>query len=118
MPAAGAEYIAAKLDALASNPDVWAKTAFILTYDENDGLFDHVPPDRAAPPARRPGEFVDGLPIGLGFRVPTIVVSPWTAGGFVCSETFDHTSLIRFLERRFGVIEPNISPGAATPSAT
>ncbi len=106
-PAAGAEYIAQKLDAIASNPDLWFKTAFILCYDENDGMFDHVPPPVA--PAGTADEFVDGLNIGLGFRVPTTIVSPWTAGGFVCSEVFDHTSLIRFIEARFGVSEPNIS---------
>jgi phospholipase C len=106
-PAAGAEYIAQKLDAIASNPDVWAKTAFILCYDENDGMFDHVPPPFA--PAGTPDEFVNGLNIGLGFRTPTTIVSPWTAGGFVCSEVFDHSSLIRFIEARFGVYEPNIS---------
>jgi phospholipase C len=108
MPAAGAEFIAAKLDALATNPDVWAKTAFIINYDENDGLFDHVPP-----PVPRPGtqdEFIDGEPIGAGFRVPCIIVSPWTAGGWVCSERFDHTSILRFLELMTGVREPNISP--------
>lgn len=107
MPAAGAQYIASKLDAIASNPEVWAKTAFILTYDENDGQFDHVGPP-VAPPGT-PGEFISGVPIGLGFRVPTIIVSPWTRGGHVCSDTFDHTSLIRLLERRFGVYEPHIS---------
>ncbi|MFF4597190.1 phosphocholine-specific phospholipase C [Amycolatopsis sp. NPDC001319] len=107
MPAAGAQYIASKLDAIAANPDVWAKTAFILTYDENDGYFDHVAPP--TPPAGTPDEFVGGVPIGLGFRVPTVVVSPWTAGGYVSSETFDHTSLIRLLEARFGVREPHIS---------
>jgi len=48
-------------------------------------------------------------PVGLGNRVPMIVVSPWTRGGWVCSETFDHTSVLRFLEKRFGVEEPNIS---------
>ena len=106
-PAAGAEYIAQKLDAIASNPDVWAKTAFVLCYDENDGMFDHVPPPVA--PAGTAAEFVDGTNIGLGFRTPTTIVSPWTAGGFVCSEVFDHTSLIRFIEARFGVPEPNIS---------
>jgi phospholipase C len=111
-PAAGAEYIAQKLDAIASNPDLWAKTAFILCYDENDGMFDHVPPPVA--PAGTAGEFVSdsstGLTnIGLGFRTPTTIISPWTAGGFVCSEVFDHTSLIRFIEARFGVHEPNIS---------
>jgi phospholipase C len=106
-PAAGAEYIAQKLDAIASNPEVWAKTAFILCYDENDGLFDHVVPP--TPKRGTAGEFVGGEPIGLGFRTPTTIVSPWTAGGFVCSDIFDHTSLIRFIEARFGVHEPNIS---------
>ena len=106
-PAAGAQYIAQKLDAIASRPDVWAKTAFILCYDENDGMFDHVPPPTA--PAGTAAEFVQGEPIGLGFRTPTTIVSPWTAGGFVCSDVFDHSSLIRFIEARFGVAEPNIS---------
>ncbi|WP_158884467.1 alkaline phosphatase family protein [Amycolatopsis anabasis] len=107
MPAAGAQYIASKVDAIAANPDVWKKTVFILTYDENDGFFDHVFPP--IPAAGTADEFVDGTPIGLGFRVPTVIVSPWTAGGYVCSERFDHSSLIRFLEARFGVREPHIS---------
>jgi len=106
-PAAGAEYIASKLDAIASNPELWAKTLFILTYDENDGLFDHVPPPTA--PAGTRGEYVQGLPIGLGFRVPATVISPWSAGGRICPDVMDHTSLIRIIERVFGVTEPNIS---------
>jgi len=106
-PAAGAEYVASKLDAIASNEDLWHKTLFILTYDENDGLFDHVPPPVA--PRGTPGEYVGGEPIGLGFRVPAIVVSPWSAGGRVCRDVLDHTSLIRIIEKRFGVPEPNIS---------
>jgi phospholipase C len=106
-PAAGAEYIASKLDAIAADEDLWRTTLFIVTYDENDGLFDHVPP----PVAQRgtPGEYVGGEPIGLGFRVPAIVISPWSAGGRVCSDVLDHTSLIRIIEKRFGVPEPNIS---------
>jgi phospholipase C len=111
MPAAGADFIASKLNAIASNPDVWASTVFIIIYDENDGLFDHVTPPTA--PAGTPDEYISvgGLnqPIGLGFRVPCIIVSPWTVGGFVCHETFDHTSVIRFLERLTGVRNPNIS---------
>jgi len=106
-PAAGAEYIASKLDAIAANEDLWRKTLFILTYDENDGMFDHVPPP--VPPAGTANEFVDALPIGLGFRVPAIVVSPWSVGGYVCSDVLDHTSLIRLIETRFGVSEPNIT---------
>jgi phospholipase C len=80
---------------------------FILNYDENDGLFDHVPPP--VPPAGTPHEFVNGLPIGGGFRVPCIIISPWTVGGWVCSQPFDHTSILQFLERVTGVREPNIS---------
>ncbi|MFB4295346.1 alkaline phosphatase family protein [Actinomadura sp. NTSP31] len=106
-PAAGADYVAAKIDAIASNPDVWAKTVFILNYDENDGLFDHVPPP--VPPPGTDGEFVDGVPIGAGFRVPCVIVSPWTRGGWIASEPFDHTSPLRFLERVTGVEIPNIS---------
>ena len=87
-------------------------------YDENDGFFDHVPPPLA--PAGTPGEYltVDPLPagaggirgpLGFGVRVPMLVVSPFSAGGYVCSETFDHTSQLRFLETLFSVTAPNIS---------
>ncbi len=107
MPADGAAFVASKIDAIAANPKVWAKTAFILNFDENDGIFDHVAPP--SPPRGTPREFVDGMPIGAGFRVPCIIVSPWTAGGWVCSELFDHTSPLQFLEKFTGVREPNIS---------
>jgi phospholipase C len=107
MPAAGAAFIASKIEAIASNPDVWAKTVFILNYDENDGIFDHVVPP--TPPDGTPHEFVNGLPIGAGFRVPCVIVSPWTTGGWVCSQPFDHTSILQFLEQFTGVREPNIS---------
>ena len=106
-PAAGADYIASKIDAIAANPDVWQKTVFILNYDENDGLFDHVPPP--VPPTGTADEFVEDLPIGGGFRVPCVVVSPWTQGGWVAREPFDHTSTLRFLERLTGVRVPNLS---------
>ncbi|MET0310139.1 MAG: alkaline phosphatase family protein [Sphingomonas sp.] len=106
-PAIGADFIARRLSELAANPEVWAKTVFILNYDENDGLFDHVPP--RVPPEGTPHEFVNGLPIGGGFRVPCIIISPWTVGGWVCSQPFDHTSILQFLERVTGVREPNIS---------
>jgi phospholipase C len=125
----GAWYVSQVLDALTSNPDVWSKTALFVTYDENDGFFDHVVPPT---PPRTPAEgastvdtsdeiFPGSLgnvrgPYGLGIRVPMIVVSPWSKGGWVCSETFDHTSLIRFIEKRFvrhrrdrDLIESNIT---------
>ncbi|MET8167978.1 phosphocholine-specific phospholipase C [Streptomyces sp. NPDC005329] len=119
----GAWYIAQVLDALTSDPKVWAKTALFVTYDENDGFFDHMVP--AFPPASAaqgrstvdtgPDVFAGDSghvagPYGLGQRVPMLVISPWSKGGYVCSETLDHTSVIRFMERRFGVHEPNISP--------
>ncbi|MET7904504.1 phosphocholine-specific phospholipase C [Streptomyces sp. NPDC005355] len=119
----GAWYIAQVLDALTSNPEVWSKTALLITYDENDGFFDHiVPPYAPASPQRgastvdTTGELFPGSssqvagPYGLGQRVPMLVVSPWSKGGWVCSQTLDHTSILRLIEQRFGVKEPNISP--------
>jgi phospholipase C len=95
------------LEAMGSNPATWARTAFIIVYDENDGLFDHVLPP--TPPPGTPGEYIGGMPIGLGFRVPCLVISPLARGGYVCSDVFDHTSTLRFIERRFGVEVPNVS---------
>jgi phospholipase C len=106
-PADGAKFIADRINAVAQNPDVWARTVFIVNYDENDGLFDHVVPP--LPPESEPDEWVRGQPIGAGYRVPCIIVSPWTVGGWVATERFDHTSILRFLEWHTGVVEPNIS---------
>lgn len=116
-PAFGESLTARLIEALVANPKVWAKTALIINYDENDGFFDHVP--GPVPAVNRAqglssvdthGEAYKGEPVGLGIRVPLMIVSPWTRGGFVHSGVNDHTSVIRFLERRFGVMEPNISP--------
>ncbi|MGC4109579.1 MAG: phospholipase C, phosphocholine-specific [Nocardioides sp.] len=119
----GAWYVSQVLDALTSSPAVWAKTVLFLTYDENDGFFDHrVPPYPSVgglhgeSTVSTKNELFPGEPgaargpFGLGFRVPMTVISPWSTGGWVCSETFDHTSIVRFLETRFGVHEPNITP--------
>ena len=123
----GAWYVDQVLQILTSNPEVWSKTVLLVNYDENDGFFDHV----AAPFA--PATSANGLstvelsneifagnsqypagPYGLGPRVPMLVVSPWSRGGWVCSQTFDHTSVIRFIEKRFGehhdLRETNITP--------
>jgi phospholipase C len=116
----GAWYISEVMDILTRNPEVWKKTIFILTYDENDGYFDHVPPF-TAPFAPGSGVASKGIDtsleyvrkdqqssdpedmrehcIGLGFRVPLVIASPWTRGGWVCSEIFDHTSSLMFLEK-------------------
>jgi phospholipase C len=106
-PSSGAQVIQKLLQALNSNPSVCNSTVLILTYDEEGGFFDHVP--APVPPPGTADEFVDGLPIGLGPRVPMIIISPWTRGGFVCSQVFDHTSVLRFLELWTGVTEPNLS---------
>jgi phospholipase C len=106
------------LAALTGNAALWRKTALFITWDENGGFFDHVAPP--TPPPGTPGEWVtaptlpavaQGIrgPIGLGFRVPLLVVSPFARGGFVCSDRFDHSSLLRFVETRFGAEVPYVS---------
>lgn len=124
----GAWYISQILDILTAKPEVWSKTVFFLMYDENDGFFDHVPPP--VPPQSRaqgistvpttneiyPGNAENSAgPYGLGLRVPMIVISPWSKGGWVSSEVFDHTSLIRFIEKRFGGQHPSLKEGNITP---
>lgn len=109
----GAWYVSEALDILTKNPDVWKKTIFILCYDENDGYFDHVPPFVAPHPSRpETGRVSAGIDtsvewsnahdaessIGLGYRVPMVIASPWSRGGAVNSQVFDHTSMLRFLE--------------------
>ena len=120
----GGWYVAEALDILTKNPEVWSKTIFILTYDENDGCFDHVPPFVAPEPGNQESgktspaidaslEYLTldqdlknhspkearGGPLGLGYRVPLIVASPWSRGGYVCSQVFDHTSVLQLIER-------------------
>ncbi|RPD39375.1 phosphocholine-specific phospholipase C [Chitinophaga barathri] len=113
----GAWYLSEVMDILTQNPEVWKKTIFVLTYDENDGYFDHVPPFTAPAPgagkvspgidaslewvtkdAQAQGRGVRESSIGLGYRVPMVVASPWSRGGFVNSQVFDHTSNLQFLE--------------------
>ena len=131
-PNYGAWYMSQFLDILTSNPEVFSKTVVFVNYDENDGFFDHMVPP--TPPQSRaqglstvettndifPGNssYAAG-PYGLGVRVPMVVVSPWSRGGYVNSQVFDHTSLIRFLEARFAkgnseLIETNITPWRRT----
>jgi phospholipase C len=120
----GAWMLSEVLRILTAKPEVWKKTIFILTYDENDGYFDHVPPFRAPDPGKpESGKVSDGIDagteywplerdrvkrspaesrgssIGLGFRVPMVVASPWSRGGNVCSQVFDHTSVLQLLEK-------------------
>ncbi len=136
----GAWYLSEVMDILTKNPEVWKKTILVLTYDENDGYFDHLPPFVAPHPDKKETGFTtEGIPtnveyvkanktqqssddddrrespIGLGYRVPLVIASPWTRGGWVNSEVFDHTSSLQFLEQflthKLGkqVTEPNIT---------
>jgi phospholipase C len=136
-PLQGAEFTARVLDALTANPKVWGRTVFFLTFDENDGQFDHVPPP--APPSYNvdgiiaggstldlrgeyfsdperkyldPADTTSGTvrPWGLGPRVPMLAISPWSKGGWVNSQVFDHSSVGQFLEKRFALEIPAISP--------
>ncbi|MDN6886080.1 phospholipase C, phosphocholine-specific [Variovorax sp. CAN2819] len=135
-PVQGAWYIQEVLDALTAVPEVWSKTVLLVNFDENDGYFDHMPspsapsinPDKTAagkttlsesdvaferhtyPLVGSSAPSTDGRVYGPGVRVPMYVISPWSRGGWVDSQVFDHTSVIRFLEACFGVKEPNISP--------
>jgi phospholipase C len=119
-PQDGEAALEAIITALAANPETWRKTVMFFTYDENGGFFDHVAPPTAPPGT--PGEFVgnaqkgfDTAPIGLGFRVPMLIVSPFSRGGFVARDVFDHTSQLRFLETWLaakgfrGVAVPNLT---------
>jgi phospholipase C len=124
-PANGMYFTSLVLDALTANAELWSKTALFLMYDENDGWFDHVAPPTA--PAGTPGEYLTGTPsdtlepgyssqtlsiagpLGLGMRVPMLVISPFSRGGHIASETFDHTSQLQLVAARFGVEVPNVS---------
>jgi phospholipase C len=124
-PNNGMYFTSLVLDALTANPAVWAKTALFLMYDENDGWFDHVPPPTA--PAGTAGEYLTASasstlepdhttedlgisgPLGLGVRVPCLVISPFSRGGHIATQTFDHTSQLQLVAERFGVEVPNVS---------
>ncbi len=105
----GQQLIAKVVSALIKSPD-WAHTALFMTYDEHGGLYDHVvPPPACAPddfypqlgvspaPSPEPGQGFDAL----GIRVPMLVVSPWAKKNGVAHHTYDHTSILRFIEARF-----------------
>ena len=124
----GAFYISQVLDALTANPAVWSKTVLIITYDENDGFFDHLIPPTPPIDSKHGLSTVSTIneayagstgnpagPYGLGVRVPCLVVSPWSKGGYVNSQVFDHTSLTRFIEAVFG---PRVKGGLSNPNIT
>ena len=116
-PAAGEDLTARLLARLRAYPDMYKSTLMILNYDEGGQFFDHMwaptPPlatDNGVSTVTTVGEVNSGKPIGLGFRVPMLLVSPWSRGDIVLSEVYDHTSTIKLIEERFNVSNPNISP--------
>jgi phospholipase C len=111
-PDYGAHYVNTVLRTLFSNPELWKSTALFITYDEHDGFFDHqLPP---CPEASVTDEYIDGLPIGPGTRVPMLVCSPWTRGGYVDSNVYNHTSMLQFLAAWTGVKPANVTPWRAS----
>lgn len=165
-PNRGGDFTHQVLTAITSNPEVWSKTVFFLTFDENDGLFDHLPAP-AVPSFNMdgtlagkatmdiagmyfnndkgttsfPNPFLEASmkkggevkkriyqdkrdtisgnvrPWGMGPRVPMYIISPWSKGGWVDSQVADHTSVGQFLEKRFKVNIPAISPWHRTVSS-
>src|SRR5690606_2775546 len=136
-PYRGSDFTHEILSALTTNPEVWSKTVFFLTFDENDGLFDHIPAP-AVPSYNLDGTLagkstldLDGMYFhsdkdrylderdsisgnirtwGFGPRVPLYIISPWSKGGWVDSQVADHTSVGQFIEKCFRVTIPAISP--------
>ncbi len=93
-------------------PELWRNTALFITYDEHDGFFDHQLPPFPEPSVT--DEHIAGLPIGPGTRVPMLICSPWTRGGYVDSNVYDHTSMLRFLAAWTGVQPVNVTPWRAS----
>ncbi len=111
-PDYGAHYVNTVIQTLFSNPDLWRNTALFITYDEHDGFFDHqLPP---FPEASVTDEYIDALPIGPGTRVPMLICSPWTRGGYVDSNVYDHTSMLQFLAAWTGAKPANVTPWRAS----
>jgi phospholipase C len=111
-PDYGAHYVNTVLQTLFSNSELWKNTALFITYDEHDGFFDHqLPP---FPETTVTDEYIDGLPIGPGTRVPMLICSPWTRGGYVDSNVYNHTSMLEFLAAWTGVKPANVTPWRAS----
>ncbi len=114
----GQQFVAGVVNALFKSPN-WPSSALFLTYDEHGGYFDHVsPPSAVAPdgiaPMLGPGDTVAGFD-RYGVRVPSVVVSPFAKPHFVSHDVFDHTSILRFVEKRFGLAALSRRDAAADP---
>ncbi len=97
-PAAGQRFLRDVFRAFVRSPH-WERGLFVLTYDEWGGFFDHVAPPVLPDLLESP---IDDDNFGqAGFRVPTILASPYARPGFVDHRLYDHTSIMRFLEWRY-----------------
>jgi len=106
------------MQALVKSPN-WSSSAMFLTYDEHGGFYDHVAPPPAVkpdniPPMLQPGD-APGAFDRLGIRVPTIVISPYARKHFVSHTVYDHTSILHFIETRFGLPTLTKRDKAANP---
>jgi phospholipase C len=102
----GQAWVARRVNALIASP-YWTSSALFLTYDENGGFFDHVaPPAACAPddiaPHLKPGS-QPGAYDRYGFRVPFVAISPYAKHHYVSHVTYDHTSILKFIETRFNL---------------
>jgi phospholipase C len=103
----GQNWLAGVVKTLVASPQ-WPHLAMFLLYDEHGGLYDHVAPPRACPPdATQPILSTDGGTYGgfdeYGIRLPFVVLSPYAKVHYVSHKVFDHTSVLRFIEARFGL---------------
>jgi len=87
---AGQQHVA-DLVAAVRNSSVWKDAVIIITYDENGGRWDHVPP-----PVRSDGW-------GVGVRVPAIIISPFVRHGAIDSHEYETVSILKLIERRFNL---------------
>ena len=119
LPGIGGQVVETVIRTLFASPS-WKDTAVFITYDENGGLADHVPPAPACAPDRYAPHDENGNPLPgafdtTGFRVPFIVVSPYARAHFASHVVHDHSSLVRFIETRFGLPALTARDANATP---
>jgi len=102
----GAQYTESLVQALMNSPS-WANSVFFITYDEAGGFYDHVPPASMPPPDDKAPIIPAGDPTGnfdtTGFRVPLMVISPFTKPGYVSHNNADYTAILKFVETRFSL---------------
>jgi phospholipase C len=115
----GQKFVADVVNALMASPN-WPSSAMFLEYDEHGGYYDHVPPPEAVPPDdMQPMTSATDNDQGtfghLGIRVPFAVISPFAKKSFVSHTVYDHTSILAFIEERYGLPQLSARDAAADP---